>query len=117
MRDIWDIPTDHRNSTEHFASKPVALYRRILDVAGQPGGLLLDPLSGGGTGAIAAMQVGMRSISIEREGKYTALIKARVAGRCGDGLSMTTVEARSPRRSLDEGLSSSASGMTGSRSV
>ena len=79
MRDIWDIPTDHRDSTGHPASKPVALYRRILDVAGKPGGVVLDPFSGGGTGAIAAMRSGMRSVSIEREIKYVELTKIRVA--------------------------------------
>jgi site-specific DNA-methyltransferase (adenine-specific) len=79
MRDIWDIPTDHRDSTGHPASKPVALYSRKLDVAGRPGGLLLDPFSGGGTGAMAAMRSGMRSVSIERETGYVELIKARVA--------------------------------------
>jgi DNA modification methylase len=98
MRDIWDIPTDHRDSTGHPAPKPVALYTRILDVAGRPRGTVLDPFSGGGTGAIAAMRSGMRSVSIEPEIGYVELIKARVAKEmrrrvAGDGSSSRILAA------------------------
>jgi site-specific DNA-methyltransferase (adenine-specific) len=78
MRDVWDIPTDARDGVGHPSPKPVALYDRMLDVAGKPGGVLLDPFAGGGTGAVAAMRWGMRSISIEREDRYIDMIKARV---------------------------------------
>jgi DNA modification methylase len=50
-----------------------------LDVAGKPGGLLLDLFSGSGTGAVAALTWGMRSISIERELAYVQMIRERVA--------------------------------------
>jgi site-specific DNA-methyltransferase (adenine-specific) len=99
MRDIWDIPTDRQDATGHPASKPVALYRRILDVAGKPGGVVLDPFSGCGTGAIAAMRSGMRSISIEREMKYIKLTKIRVGKEmrrprvAGDGSSSRILAA------------------------
>ncbi len=81
MRDVWDIPTDSRDATGHPSPKPVALYARMLDVAGKPGGLLLDPFAGAGTGAQAAMRWGMRSISIEREDRYVEMIKAQLQAK------------------------------------
>ena len=50
-----------------------------MDVAGKPGGLLLDLFSGSGTGAVAASSWGMRSISIERDNAYVQMIRERVA--------------------------------------
>ena len=68
MRDVWDIPANGRENTSHHPSpKPLAVLKRILDVAGKPGGLLLDLFSGSGTGAVAASTWGMRSISVESE--------------------------------------------------
>jgi site-specific DNA-methyltransferase (adenine-specific) len=52
---------------------------RILDVAGKPGGLLLDLFSGSGTGAVAAAEWGMRSVSIERKPAYVQMIREHVA--------------------------------------
>jgi site-specific DNA-methyltransferase (adenine-specific) len=51
----------------------------MIDVAGRPGGLLLDLFAGSGTGAIAALRWGMESISIERDLEYCNMIRRRVA--------------------------------------
>ena len=56
-------------------------YQEILDVAGKPGGLLLDLFSGSGTGSVAASEWGMRSVSIEREAAYVQMIRQRVAAK------------------------------------
>ena len=60
LRDSWDILSNgHENKAfAHPSPKPLALYMRMLDCAGKPGGLLLDLFSGSGTGAIAAMRWG-----------------------------------------------------------
>ena len=80
MRDVWDIVTNsHENKGRHPSPKPLAVLTRILDVAGKPGGLLLDLFSGSGTGAVAAADWGMRSVSIEREAGYVQMIRERVA--------------------------------------
>jgi DNA modification methylase len=55
------------------------VMERVLDVAGRPGGLLLDLFAGSGTAAIAASKWGMRSISVEREPAYVQMIRERVA--------------------------------------
>jgi site-specific DNA-methyltransferase (adenine-specific) len=85
LRDVWDIPVASHESTGHPSPKPVAVYGRILDVAGLPGGVLLDPFAGSGTAAVAASGYGMRSILIECESRYTEIIKRRVAGNGNAG--------------------------------
>ena len=79
LRDVWDIPANsHENrACRHPSPKPLAVLARILDVAGRPGGLLLDLFSGSGTGAVAASEWGMRSVSIEREAAYVQMIRQR----------------------------------------
>ena len=83
LRDVWDIPANgHENKAyRHPSPKPLAVLAKILDVAGKPGGLLLDLFSGSGTGAVAASDWGMRSVSIEREASYVQMIRQRVAAR------------------------------------
>ncbi len=79
-RDVWDILTNgHENKSGHPSPKPLAIYKRLLDVAGKPGGLLLDLFSGSGTGAVAGARWGMRSVSIERDDRYVEMIRERVA--------------------------------------
>ena len=77
LRDVWDIPANsHENKAcRHPSPKPLAALARILDVAGKPGGLLLDLFSGSGTGAVAALEWGMRSVSIEREATYVQSVR------------------------------------------
>jgi site-specific DNA-methyltransferase (adenine-specific) len=82
MRDVWDIPAaPQENRYGHPSPKPLAVYQRLLEVAGKPGGLLIDAFSGSGsgTGAIAALRWGMSSISIERNPEYCDMIRRRVA--------------------------------------
>jgi DNA modification methylase len=76
MRDVWDILT--RPGNGHPCPKPVELYTRMLDMTGRPGGTLLELFSGAGPGAVAAMRWGMRSISIDREREYLAMLAQRV---------------------------------------
>jgi DNA modification methylase len=67
LRDVWDIAANsHENKAcRHPPPKPLAVLARILDVAGRPGGLLLDLFSGSDTGAVAASEWGMQSVSID----------------------------------------------------
>jgi modification methylase len=76
MRDVWDIPT--RPGVGHPSPKPIDLYERFLTVAGKAGGTLLELFCGAGPGAVAAMRWGMKSISIDREPTYLAMLAQRV---------------------------------------
>jgi DNA modification methylase len=79
MKDVWVIPTSSRDNKTGFpAQKRVEVYERILTMCGKPGGSMLDLFSGSGTGAIAAMQWGMRCTSIERDAGYVADIIKRI---------------------------------------
>jgi DNA modification methylase len=77
-RDMIEVNTSNAESVGHPAQKPIAVYRRLLEIAGRQGGVLLDPLAGSGTAAIAAAETGMRSILIERDPRYVEIIKRRV---------------------------------------
>ena len=48
LRTVWDIPAaPHENKPyRHPSPKPLAVCQRMRDVAGKPGGLLLDMFSG-----------------------------------------------------------------------
>ena len=78
MRDVWDVPTSPHQSIGHPSQKPTAIYDRILDLAGLPGGVLLDPFAGSGTAAISAANHNMKCVMIERDPRYIDLIRARV---------------------------------------
>jgi DNA modification methylase len=77
-KDIIEVNTSAHESVGHPAQKPVALFSRLLDIAGRRGGILLDPCAGSGTAAIAGTEHGMRSILIERDARYAEIIKHRV---------------------------------------
>jgi DNA modification methylase len=79
-KDLIETSTSSHESVGHPAQKPVALLSRLLDIAGRRGGVMLDPCAGSGTSAVAACEHGMRSILIERDSRYTELIKRRVLG-------------------------------------
>jgi site-specific DNA-methyltransferase (adenine-specific) len=81
MRTIWDIPHNPSENRRygHPSPKPLALYARMLDVAGRPGGMLIDAFSGSGTGAIAAARWEMECIAVERDPTYCDMIRRRVA--------------------------------------
>ena len=76
MLDVWDIPT--RPGVGHPSPKPIELCERFLHVAGIAGGTVLELFSGAGPAAIAAMRWGMKSISVDREPTYLAMLAQRV---------------------------------------
>jgi DNA modification methylase len=80
-RDVWLIPNSgHENKTGFPAQKPVEEFNLILQMTGTPDGTMLDIFSGSGSGAIAALRAGMKSINIEREPRYVEDIVKRVKG-------------------------------------
>ncbi len=62
-------------STAHPAQEPLALFRAMVAPLGES---VLDPYTGSGTTAVAAIQEGKRFIGIEREEKYCAIAKRRI---------------------------------------
>ena len=73
----WDIPrvgTDRLHPTE----KPVELYTQILELATEPGALVVDPYVGSGASAEAALKTGRLYIGWDVDGYYAEIARRRI---------------------------------------
>jgi adenine-specific DNA-methyltransferase len=88
-KSVKQIPQDYwlHNTTnttkgaeaEHPCPKPLGLWSKIVDRFSREGELILDPMAGSGTTAIAARNHGRKSISIEIVLKYAKIAEQRLA--------------------------------------
>jgi len=62
--DVWSIPTRPLRAA-HYAAFPVDLPDRCIAAGCPPGGTVLDPFSGAGTTALAAVHHGARYVGID----------------------------------------------------
>lgn len=63
----------------HPTVKPLALMRYLIQLIAPPkDGLILDPFAGSGSTLVAAHQLGIRAIGIERESEYVEIARARI---------------------------------------
>lgn len=77
--DVWTIPTEPFPEA-HFATMPVALAERCIQVSCRPGGTALDPFSGSGTTGLAAARHGRKFIGIDLNRDYLDLsLRTRLA--------------------------------------
>lgn len=76
--DVWDIPT-HTYKGAHFAVMPTGLATRAIQAGCVPGGTVLDPFSGSGTTATAALSLGRRAIGIDLSASYNDLAVQRIS--------------------------------------
>ena len=68
MKSVWEIkPTEtwEKHFGEHPTQKPLALLERILLASSPEGDLILDPFSGSGTTALAALHTRREAIALE----------------------------------------------------
>jgi modification methylase len=87
MRSDWLIPLcggperlrDGDGRKAHPTQKPEALLHRILLATTRPGEIVLDPFFGTGTTGAVARRLGRRFIGIERDRRYVAVARRRVA--------------------------------------
>jgi modification methylase len=63
----------------HATQKPEALLYRVLLASSKPGDVILDPFFGTGTTGAMAKKLRRRWIGIEKEKKYVALARERIA--------------------------------------
>ena len=63
---------------DHPTVKPLALMRWLLTLVVPPGGLVLDPFLGSGSTGVAAVEMGMRFIGIERDRKSFDIACGRI---------------------------------------
>jgi site-specific DNA-methyltransferase (adenine-specific) len=81
LGDVWDIPYLNPKAKERVGyptQKPVLLLERILQLASEPGDLVLDPCCGSGTTLVAAALLGRRAIGIDRSQPALALARRRL---------------------------------------
>jgi modification methylase len=86
MRSDWLIPVcggperlKAGRARAHPTQKPEALLHRVLLATTSPGDLVVDPFFGTGTTGAVARLLGRRWIGIEREPRYVALARDRIA--------------------------------------
>lgn len=83
LQDVWtDISGVHSSSQEfrNFETqKPLALLTRIIEMLTDPGDMVLDPYTGSGTTAIAALRAARNFAGFEYEVTTTLMAKDRIA--------------------------------------
>ncbi|HIF11244.1 MAG TPA: site-specific DNA-methyltransferase, partial [Sneathiellales bacterium] len=86
MRSDWLLPIcsggerlKQDGQKAHPTQKPEALLYRVLLASTNPGDIVLDPFFGTGTTGAVAVKTGRQFIGLEREEKYAALARERIA--------------------------------------
>lgn len=64
---------------EHPTEKPIRVLRPLIAASSAPGELVLDPFAGSGSTGVTAREEGRDFIGIERDPKYVALARGRLA--------------------------------------
>jgi site-specific DNA-methyltransferase (adenine-specific) len=81
MKSVWEIKppeTWEKRFGKHPTQKPLALLERILLASSHEGDLVLDPFSGSGTTALAALRTRRAVIALEMSYEYLALTQKRL---------------------------------------
>ncbi len=73
---IEQVKNVSEEKTAHPCQIPLALMMRILRVT--PAALIIDPFAGSGTTLLAAQELGLRAIGIERSEAYCEIIRNRL---------------------------------------
>lgn len=82
LGDVWDIPYLNPKAKERVGyptQKPVLLLQRIIELASDPGDLVLDPCCGSGTTLVAAALLGRSALGIDRSRPALELAGRRLA--------------------------------------
>ena len=96
---VYHYSTAHQadDQVQHTTQKPLALMLALVRDFTDPGDIILDPFAGSGTTGVAALQLGRRFIGYEREPRYCAAARRRLAG-AREQLELVAVTRRSPAR-------------------
>lgn len=92
--------THNKNSGgkhDHETQKPLPLMLELVELFTDPDEVILDPFAGSGTTGVACLRLGRRFIGIEKDEKYAAIARERLAAE-SQGLSLR--DARAGQQSL-----------------
>lgn len=78
MRSVIYVRSAH-GSAVHPTQKPEGIVRPLIEYACPPGGIVLDPFAGSGSTGLAARQIGLRAILIEKDAEYVEAAARRLA--------------------------------------
>lgn len=102
MRPVWSDIRGASLRDGHPAPFPSEIAERLIRMFSFAGDIVLDPFAGSGSTAVAAIQTGRNSISVEIDEGYLNAATRRAAGEAAKRLSecytATVVESASPRR-------------------
>jgi site-specific DNA-methyltransferase (adenine-specific) len=81
--DVWEIPAESATRIGHPAPFPTELVARLIDLYTYRGDLVLDPFTGSGTAAVAAIRRGRHYVGYDVDQNYVRLAEGRVAAETG----------------------------------
>ena len=105
MTDVWDFNTcagaervkTEGGQTAHVAQKPLALIETIIRASSNEGDVVIDPMAGLGTTAVACVRTGRRFLACELSPEYHAIAETRIARACGQAGAERPSPASVPR--------------------
>lgn len=71
------------DQNKHPTVKPIRLFKQLIKLITPPGGTALDPFLGSGTACLAAKELNMVCIGIEKSKEYCEIALARLSGYGG----------------------------------
>jgi site-specific DNA-methyltransferase (adenine-specific) len=81
LSDVWEIPflnPKAKERTGYPTQKPILLLERIIEIATNPGDLVIDPFCGSGTTLVAAKILGRNSIGLDSSEEAVNLARQRL---------------------------------------
>lgn len=81
LGDVWEIPflnPKAKERTGYPTQKPILLLERVIEIATDPGDLVLDPFCGSGTTLVAAKILGRNSIGLDSSEEAVNLSRDRL---------------------------------------
>ncbi|WP_077490414.1 DNA-methyltransferase [Sinomonas mesophila] len=84
--DVWNFYSVRPFKGKHPAEKPLDMLRHIIGASSYPGDIVLDCFAGSGATAVAALQLGRRSVCIEIEDQWIERMQREIprTERLGD---------------------------------
>jgi site-specific DNA-methyltransferase (adenine-specific) len=78
--DVWELAPESATRVGHPAPFPVELPQRFIELFTYQGDLVLDPLMGSGTTAVAAVRTGRHYLGYDTDATYVEAARRRAAG-------------------------------------
>jgi len=76
--DVWEIPSESASRIGHPAPFPLALPRRLIELYTYQADLVLDPFTGSGTTAVAAVETGRHYVGFDIDQGYLDIAERRL---------------------------------------